>query len=308
MTEKEYRSHPALSRSELWQFHKSAEWFKWKKDHPSEPTPALLFGQVAHKLLLEPEDFDNEFAVAPVVDRRTKAGKEVWEQFCADADGKTVVDADTYEQCMAMVSAARLNPLVNDLLEGNHEEPFFWTDPDTGVRCKARLDSWHRDENGIPVVVDFKTTTDASYRGFQRDVEKWGYYFQAAMYSEALIQNGLCPRRIKGKPKKRWRKDQDTGKRQYWTEYPEKIVMGGSEGEIIHPRFIFIVQEKDAPYSLNIFEMDLDYMSLGYDLYREYLGTYVSCESIGYYPGYLGPMNEPNILTLPSWMNRGDDS
>ena len=152
MTEKEYRSHPALSRSELWQFHKSAEWFKWKKDHPSEPTPALLFGQVAHKLLLEPEDFDTDFAVAPVVDKRTKVGKEMWAQFCADADGKTVVDADIYEQCMAMVSAARLNPLVNDMLEGNHEEPFFWTDPDTGVQCKARLDSWHRDENGTPVV------------------------------------------------------------------------------------------------------------------------------------------------------------
>ena len=125
MTEKEYRSHPALSRSELWQFHKSAEWFKWKKDHPSEPTPALLFGQVAHKLLLEPEDFDTDFAVAPVVDKRTKVGKEMWAQFCADADGKTVVDADIYEQCMAMVSAARLNPLVNDLLEGNHEEPLW---------------------------------------------------------------------------------------------------------------------------------------------------------------------------------------
>jgi hypothetical protein len=83
--------------------------------------------------------------------------------------------------------------------------------------------------------------------------------------------------------------------------------MNGTEGEIIHPRFIFIVQEKTEPYSVNVFEMDMDYMSLGYDLYREYLGTYVSCESLGYYPGYLGPMNEPNILTLPSWMNRGDE-
>ena len=308
MTEKEYRSHPALSRSELWQFHKSAEWFKWKKDHPSEPTPALLFGQVAHKLLLEPEDFDTDFAVAPVVDKRTKAGKEAWEQFCADADGKTVVDAATYEQCMAMVSAARTNPLVNDLLQGNHEEPFFWTDPDTGVQCKARLDSWHRDENGIPVVVDYKTTADASYRAFQRDVQSYGYFFQAAMYSEGLIQNGRCPRRIKEKPKRRWQRDPETGKRKYWTEYQERIVMGGTEGEIIHPRFIFIVQEKTEPYSVNVFEMDMDYMALGYDLYREYLGTYASCESLGYYPGYLGPMNEPNILTLPSWMNRGDDS
>lgn len=307
MTEKEYRSHPALSRSELWQFHKSAEWFKYKRDHPSEPTPALLFGQVAHKLLLEPDTFDDEFAVAPVVDKRTKEGKAVWLEFCTNAADKAVVDAETYNQAYSMTDVALGNDLVCNLISGRHEEAFFWTDPDTGVQCKARLDSWHRDENGVPVIVDYKTTTDASYRGFQRDVQSYGYFFQAAMYSEGLIQKGLCPRRIKEKPKRRWQRDPETGKRKYWTEYPERIVMGGTEGEIIHPRFIFIVQEKSEPYSLNIFEMDMDYMAVGYDLYREYLGTYVSCESLDVWPGYLGPMNEPNILSLPNWMARGEE-
>lgn len=307
MTEKEYRSHPALSRSELWQFHRSAEWFKWKRDHPSEPTAALLFGQVAHKLLLEPDDFDSDFVVAPAVDRRTKAGKEAWEEFLMSAGDKTVVDAGTFEQAKLMTDIARSNPLVAELLKGHHEEPFFWTDPDTGVQCKARLDSWHRDEQGVPIVVDYKTATDASYRGFQRDVNMYGYFFQAAMYSEGLIQNGLCPRLIKDPPKRRWQKDPETGKRKYYTEYPERIVMGGTEGNVIHPRFVFIVQEKSEPYSVNVFEMDLDYISYGYDLYREYLGTYVSCESLGYYPGYLGPMNEPNVLSLPNWMGKGEE-
>ena len=307
MTEKEYRSHPALSRSELWQFHRSAEWFKWRRDHPSEPTAALLFGQVAHKLLLEPDDFETDFAVAPLVDKRTKEGKAIWQAFVDDSAGKTVVDAATYEQAAEMTDIARANPLVAELLEGNHEEPFFWTDPDTGVQCKARLDCWHRDENGVPVIVDFKTAVDASYRAFQRDVQSYGYAFQAAMYSEGLIQNGLCPRKIKEKPKRRWRKDPETGKRKYWTEYPERIVMGGTEGEIMHPCFIFIVQEKSEPYSINVFEMDMDYMAYGYDLYREYLGTYVSCESLDMWPGYLGPMNEPNVLSLPSWLGRSEE-
>lgn len=307
MTEQEYRSHPALSRSELWWFHRSPEYFKYRKEHPTEPTAALLFGQVAHKLMLEPDDFDTDFAVAPAVDKRTKAGKELWEAFVAEADDKTVVDAATYEQAMAMVSAARLNPLVNVLLKGRHEEPFFWTDPDTGVQCKCRLDSWYRDENGVPVIVDYKTAMDASYRSFLKDVTNYGYYLQAAMYSEGLIQNDMCPRLIKGKPKRRWKRDPDTGKRKYWTEHPEKIVMGGTEGEVIHPRFIFIVQEKTEPYSVNIFEMDMDFITAGYDLFREYIGTYVSCESLDVWPGYLGVVNEPNILTLPSWMGRGDE-
>lgn len=307
MTEQEYRSNPALSRSELWWFHRSPEYFKYRREHPSEPTSALLFGQVAHKLLLEPDDFDKDFAVAPAVDRRTKEGKAIWQAFVDDSVGKTVVDAAMYEQAAEMADIARANPLVAELLKGKHEEPFFWTDPDTGIECKARLDSWHRDENGVPVIVDYKTSTDASYKAFQRDVQSYGYYFQAAMYSEGLIRNDLCPRLIKGKPKKRWTFDPEAGRRIYWTEHPETIVMGGTEGDVIHPRFIFIVQEKSEPFSINVFEMELDYMTVGYDLYREYLGTYVSCESLGYYPGYLGPMNEPNILSLPSWMGRGEE-
>ena len=35
----------------------------------------------AHKYMLEKEDFYSEFSIAPNVDRRTKAGKEQWQQF-----------------------------------------------------------------------------------------------------------------------------------------------------------------------------------------------------------------------------------
>ena len=44
MTELEYRSHPAISRSELWKMHESPEKFKWYKEHPVEPTSELLSG------------------------------------------------------------------------------------------------------------------------------------------------------------------------------------------------------------------------------------------------------------------------
>jgi len=272
-----------------------------------EPTPALLFGQVVHKLLLEPGTFGMEFAVAPNVDRRTKAGKETWEAFCAGSEGKTVVPFDVYDQARVMADIALSNPTVEAMLEGAHEVPLFWTDPDTDVSCKCRLDAWYRGENGVPVIIDYKTTTDASYRAFLKDVVTYGYYFQAAMYSEGVIHNGMCPRLIRGKPKKRWTKDPETGKRKYHTEIPETIVMCGEDGEILQPRFVFIVQEKAEPYSINIFEMDTEFITAGYDKFRELIGTYVSCESTGFWPGYLGPFNEPNILTLPVWLGRGEE-
>ena len=39
MTEKEYRRHPAISRSELWHIRESPEKFKWYREHPEQPSP-----------------------------------------------------------------------------------------------------------------------------------------------------------------------------------------------------------------------------------------------------------------------------
>ena len=91
MTEKEYRSHPAISRSELWKIRESPEKFKCFKENPTEPTPALIFGQAFHKLALQPETFSDEFAVMPQVDRRTKDGKAIWAEFCGKSTGKTII-------------------------------------------------------------------------------------------------------------------------------------------------------------------------------------------------------------------------
>ena len=50
MTEKEYREYPAISRSELFKISESPEKFKYYQEHPEEPTPSLIFGQLFHRL------------------------------------------------------------------------------------------------------------------------------------------------------------------------------------------------------------------------------------------------------------------
>ena len=39
-----------------------------------EPTPSMMLGTAVHSLVLEPEKFDTDVVVAPVVDKRTKIG------------------------------------------------------------------------------------------------------------------------------------------------------------------------------------------------------------------------------------------
>ncbi len=182
MTEQEYRSHPAVSRSELWRLSESPEKFRYSKEHPEEPTPALLFGQVFHKLALEPDTYGETFVVAPVADRRTKAGKAEWEQFLETSQGKAVIPAEMHDLAAAMCQSLYSVPFVVKLLSGTRELPIFWTDELTGEECKCRLDCLN-ESMGRPIVVDLKSTNDAGTEAFVRDAVKYGYDLQAAMYS-----------------------------------------------------------------------------------------------------------------------------
>ena len=260
MTESEYRQKDGISRSELWKMMESPEKFKWYQEHPVPMTPAFIFGAAAHKLMLDPETWGEEFAVAPIIDRRTKEGKSQYAEWLDKVVGREIVGAEDYETIQDMVSVARGIPFVEKLLAGEKETPLFWTDELTGELCKARLDCVTMIA-GKPVIVDYKTTNDASTDGFMRSAIKYGYDFQASMYSEAYKANfGIVP------------------------------------------TFVFIAQEKTAPYSVNILQADDVFVKRGYDIFRQLIGTYHECKQSGNWWGYLGPYNVINNLALPAWL------
>lgn len=260
MTETEYRAAKGISRSELWKIRESPEKYMWSKVHPEKPTPALVFGQVVHKLLLQPESFDEEFAVAPDVDRRTKAGKAEWEAFETWNAGKTIVTDDTLKVAADMAKAAHKSPFVQKLLAGEKEKAFFWTDDLTGEPCKIRVDCLTEINDEI-IIVDYKTTTNAATDAFIKSAINYGYDFQAGMYCEGVKQ---C-----------------TGKK---------------------ATFVFIAQEKEPPYALNIMQADDLLIKRGYDVFRELLGIYHECKQTDNWFGYLGKYNMLNNLCLPSWL------
>lgn len=181
MTEREYRLQEGISRTELWRLRESPEKFKYYQEHPEPSTPTLIFGAAVHKLLLEPETFDDEFAVSPECDRRTKDGREAYNAFLTASDGKSVITLADYEKAQEMANKALEAPFVKKLLTGEHEKPFFWVDDLTGEGCKIRVDCITT-IGGKPVIVDYKTTADASTEGFMRHALNFGYDFQAAMY------------------------------------------------------------------------------------------------------------------------------
>ena len=276
MTEKEYRSAPGISRSQLWKLHDSSpEKFKWTMEHPEEPTPALIFGQAVHKLLLEPDGFDEAFIVNPGFDRRTKEGKAAYSAFCAAKGDRTEIDPAAYETIKAMIEKFKADPLVSWVLNPRipswveRERPFFWTDEYTGEKCKCRCDVLLKspDDPGA-IIVDYKSAQSANSDIFNREIFRRGYHVQAAMYAAGV-----------------------------------KAALNLSET----PQFVFVVQEKTPPYALNVIETPQEVMTYGQDVFRELLGQYHECKETGYWYGYCGPFETPNAAYLPGWLQIGTD-
>lgn len=187
MTNAEYRQREGLASTDIKRMMKSMATWKYLKDNPEDDhdTPALKFGRASHKFMLEPYDFGNEFVVSPKFDRRTKEGKEQYAAFEKEAEGKEIIDEETYEKLVAMRDALYATPYVKKLIAGEHEKSFFWTDKKTGIKCKCRPDSFGM-LGSQPICVDYKTTSDAETDAFMRSALKFNYDIQAAHYTAGL--------------------------------------------------------------------------------------------------------------------------
>lgn len=187
MSSKEYHDNSAISSTLIRCASKCLataydKYFKPERE-PDTPTPAMIFGSAAHKLLLEPDDFFTEFSIAPISDKRTKEGKELWVSFESENKNKTVITNADYEVLQKMITALKSHPLPFKLLRnGNPEQSIEWIDDETGLALKARHDYRHAD-----YIVDYKTVADASLEAFQRTLVSHGYHQQAAHYLDSEI-------------------------------------------------------------------------------------------------------------------------
>ena len=176
----DYHAHPAISNSYLSRLDKCPAAAKV----PQESTAAMTFGSAAHCHVLEgAEEFNKRYAVAPVCDKRTTAGKAIFAEFQAQNGGKEILSVADANTILAISKAVKAHPFAAKLLaEGKAEQSVFWQDDSTGMQMKCRPD-WL---TNCGVVVDLKTTTDASEHAFTRSVTGYGYHRQAALYLDGL--------------------------------------------------------------------------------------------------------------------------
>ena len=172
------------------------------REQERKDSPAFQFGRLAHSYLLEPHTLLDSYCVLPdfvkqVNDeafggeagqgyknpRGTKRYKELCDDYLAENAGKQIVTPDDLATVKAMRKRAVENPLAREWLEavGSVEVSIVWDDPDTGIRCKGRLDKWIPNRN---LIIDYKTTDWPP--DFSRAVYQYGYHVQAAFYRDGL--------------------------------------------------------------------------------------------------------------------------
>ncbi|QMP19197.1 exodeoxyribonuclease I [Pseudomonas phage Persinger] len=158
---------------------------------------------------------------------------------------RTVLTQEQWDQLHAMRDAVMAHPAAGKLLTGVPgvaELSVYWNDPMTGVLCRCRPDWWREDD----LLVDLKTTDDASLEGFARSIANWRYDVQAPFYLDGVrIATGRKPR-----------------------------------------GFVFIAVEKKPPYAVGVYVLDAESLELGRAQYIADLKRYAECERTNTWPGY----------------------
>ena len=187
ITNAEYHGRKThLSSTNIRTFKKNKKQFEYGLTHELiKQTKAMADGTAVHAFFLERDKFDTNFVIKPSDMRlNTKAGKE----WALEHQSKIIIDSELGNNLYEMEKSFMDSPakLIYDI-KGQTELSYFWDDLGT-IKGKCRPD-WLSNDGEI--VVDIKSTTDASPRGFQKSISTWGYHLQLGWYLRGLRKLGL---------------------------------------------------------------------------------------------------------------------
>lgn len=185
MARAEYERIEAVNISLLLEGLHSWAHFKHAKDCGTEDTPALMLGRAVHLAVFEPADFATGVIAKPHFEG--KGSRKQTQDFMREHQDKIILTPADYENCQCMQRAMQADAEIRSMLEapGKGEIAFVWTDAETGLLCKGRLDRFCRWQD-YSLVLDVKTVQDAREYAFARDVAKFHYHVKASWYLAGL--------------------------------------------------------------------------------------------------------------------------
>lgn len=189
----------------------------------------------------------------------TKAAKE--QRAAAYAEGRTPILEREWQQIVGMADAIRAHPIASALLDpdrGKPEQSAYWLDDQYDVWRRARFDFLPESDGGRLIVADFKTCESAEPRACAKSAANYGYHQQEQFYIDGLRALG----------------------------YAEDIA------------FVFLFQERTAPYLITPIQLDLEAQHVGRVLNDRALQVFAECEATDTWPAYEDGVA---LVSLPGW-------
>lgn len=178
------------------------------------------------------------------------------------AAGNIPLKPSEHQQVHDMADALRRHPVASLLFDperGTPEQSLFWRDDRTGVMRRARLDWLPNPRTGRLIIPDYKTCRSANPEKLAKDIDEYGYHQQDDTYRSGAQALGIA--------------NDDAA-------------------------FVFVCQEKTAPYLVTVVELNPMALRVARDLNRQAIETYRICCETGRWPGY---SDEIELISLPAW-------
>lgn len=185
MSDKEYFAVDALSNSDFRLLKESVLHYQHKELFPLSGS-SLTLGSAVHKLVLEPQSFNNDFIIEDFegadLNKNTKAYKEAKAKWLESVEDREVLSIDTFKQVEKM--AINVKAIAGGLLQSGIAEHAFFSEFDgIPVKCKA---DYYIESAGV--VIDLKTTK--SIKDFKKSILDYGYATQSAFYTDVITSLG----------------------------------------------------------------------------------------------------------------------
>jgi exodeoxyribonuclease VIII len=152
-------------------------------------TQAMKLGTAIHKAILEPDKFEKEYAILPEGDGRKKEIKEAREKAIV-LYGENCLSPADYGAIINMSKAFHSHAFCEKIHSelSSIETTLIWEDPNTNLKCKARVDGIAKNKN---YAIDLKSTVSASPDDFAKSIANYGYHRQAALYVDGMHSLGI---------------------------------------------------------------------------------------------------------------------
>lgn len=232
--------------------------YDYARRNGSKHTKSMDTGTRVHALVLGKGG--EHLALLPYEEYRTDEAKAARDK--AIAAGKIPTKPRELAEAQAIADAVLSHPTTGGLFtEGDAEVSMFWRDEETGVMLRGRAD-YMTYFGGLPTIVDFKTTADASPGddGFGKSAYKFSYWMQDPWYREGWASHLGCD----------------------WQDID----------------FVFAVVEPEPPYLVATYRIKPEHADLGREQNRIARERFRDCQKADRWPGY---SEEIEDLELPRY-------